>query len=144
MGLEAEYDRYPRSVLSTSNGDTVKIISDALNNKSGDSAFRYVDFLYKIIKSSKEDTDNMLSLLDGYGLDTPLRNFVSSFGGDVDLTEVKQDIAKLKGDVTKINEDMTALTERVKKLEDNQGGGGRIPTGSSKTKIARYTNESEW
>lgn len=144
LGLEAEYDRYPRSVFSTANGDTVKIISDALNNKSGDSAFRYVDFLYKIIKSSKEDTDNMLSLLDGYGLDTPLRNFVSSFGGDVDLTEVKQDIAKLKGDVTKINEDMTALTERVKKLEDNQGGGGGdTPTGSSSTPIARYTNESE-
>lgn len=146
LGSEAEYGTVPFGIsamsLTPRDIDVSKTIYDAINGKTGLENLRYLESILSLQGISDSDNLNLLSLMDGYNTDTPLRNFVSAFSDTgQDLEAIKQDISNLKEEDLKINKDIASLGDRVTKLEE--GSGGDTPTGSSKTPIARYTNESE-
>ena len=146
LGSEAEYGTVPFGIsamsLTPRDIDVAKTIYDAINGKTGLENLRYLESILSLQSISDSDKLNLLSLMDGYDTDTPLRNFVSAFSDTgQDLEAIKQDISNLKEEDLKINKDIASLGDRVTKLEE--GSGGDTPTGSSKTPIARYTNESE-
>lgn len=146
LGSEAEYGTVPFGIspmsLTPRDIDVSKTIYDAINGKTGLENLRYLESILSLQSISDSDNLNLLSLMDGYDTDTPLRNFVSAFSDTgQDVEAIKQDISNLKEEDLKINKDIASLGDRVTKLEE--GGGGETPTGSSKTPIARYTNESE-
>lgn len=146
LGSEAEYGTVPFGIsamsLTPRDIDVAKTIYDAINGKTGLENLRYLESMLSLQSISDSDKLNLLSLMDGYDTDTPLRNFVSAFSDTSgDIETIKQDILNLKEEDLKINKDIVSLGDRVTKLEE--GSGGDTPTGSSKTPIARYTNESE-
>lgn len=146
LGSEAEYGTVPFNIspmsLTPRDIDVSKTIYDAINGKTGLEDLRYLESILSLQSISDSDKLNLLSLMDGYDTDTPLRNFVSAFSDTSgDIETIKQDILNLKEEDLKINEDIASLGDRVTKLEE--GSGGETPTGVSKTPIARYTNESE-
>ena len=146
LGSEAEYGTVPFGIspmsLTPRDIDVSKTIYDAINGKTGLEDLRYLESMLSLQSISDSDKLNLLSLMDGYDTDTPLRNFVSALSDTgQDIEAIKQDISNLKEEDLKINKDIASLGDRVTKLEE--GSGGDTPTGSSSTPIARYTNEAE-
>lgn len=124
----------------------VKAIKDGVLPRNVEDLYTWVGYISESLSSlnnyvlnyigDEEDKDytNILNKIDE--LTKSLETLTK------EVSDIKSNYGSLSSSVEKNTKDITGLDERVKKLEDNQGGGD-TPTGSSKTPIARYTNETE-
>lgn len=127
----------------TKNPNTIDIIVDKIKNNKD------LGILSDKYETSNEDIINALDSILNYITSTYLFSNSADYESLVnEINSIKNSLAELSNKYTEIDlsveqntSDIKSLGDRVTKLEE--GSGGETPTGSGKTPIARYTNESE-
>ena len=162
ISFEVDYVELPSSLMQArslisylSNKSTTDIIVDEISKNNYTASREYVMYLYR----SLYDTINALTeyVLGISAGSTPsdeiesLKNEINSLSSSI--TDIEKAITKLENndstissDISAIKTDISNLKDRVTKLEEGSGGVTPDPEPtptSSKTPIARYTNETE-
>ena len=140
-----------------SNKSTTDIIVDEISKNNYTASREYVMYLYRSLYNTINTlTEYVLGISAG---STPsdeiesLKNEINSLSSSI--TDIEKAITKLENndstissDISSIKTDIANLKDRVTKLEEDSGGVTPDPDPeptptSSKTPIARYTNETE-
>lgn len=126
----------------------VKAIKDGVLPRNVEDLYTWVGYISDSLSSLSNYVMNSIGNEDDNDY-TDILNKIEELSKAIEtltksVSTLESNYTSLSSSVSENTSSIKGLDERVKKLEDNQGGGGGdTPTGSSSTPIARYTNEAE-
>lgn len=162
ISFEVDYVELPSSLMMArslisylSNKSTTDIIVDEISKSNYTASREYVMYLYRSLYNTINAlTEHVLGMSVGFTSSDEIEsleneiNSLSSSITDIEkaITKLENNDSTISSDISTIKNDISNLKDRVTKLEEGSGGVTPEPEPtptSSKTPIARYTNESE-